>query len=140
MAAPQPASALDAAKQRAREGALLARARGRPDAGIWLAGHVLEAGRWPISAIVAGFWPLPGEIDIRPLLVALAGRGHPIVLPQTPKRGLPLTFRDWHPGATLQPGPFGTRHPGGAARKPDIVLVPLLAFDRAGHRLGYGAG
>jgi 5-formyltetrahydrofolate cyclo-ligase len=81
------------------------------------------------------------EIDIRPLLLALAGRGHPIVLPVTPKRGLPLVFRQWRPGEPLSRGPMGTRQPeSGETLRPDWLLVPLLAFDRAGRRLGYGGG
>ncbi|WP_431270207.1 5-formyltetrahydrofolate cyclo-ligase [Dankookia sp. P2] len=71
----------------------------------------------------------------------LAGRGHPIALPVTPKRGLPLAFRQWRPGEALGHGPMGTRQPdSGAALRPDWLLVPLLAFDRAGRRLGYGGG
>ena len=90
--------------------------------------------------MVAGFWPLPGEIDIRPVLTALHGRGHPIVLPETPPRGQPLVFRRWAPGDALLPGRFGTQHPEGDPADPEWLLVPLLAFDSAGNRLGYGAG
>jgi len=94
----------------------------------------------PAGAVVSGFWPLGEEIDIRPLLCALHGRGHTIVLPVTPKRGLPLTFRVWRPGDALIAERFGTMRPGGEERVPDFLLVPLLAFDRRGGRLGYGAG
>ena len=90
--------------------------------------------------MVAGFWPLAGEIDIRPLLQALSDRGHPLVLPATMGRGLPLRFRAWRPGDPLQREAFGTERPTGPERTPDFVLVPLLAFDRAGRRLGYGGG
>jgi 5-formyltetrahydrofolate cyclo-ligase len=94
--------------------------------------------------VVAGFWPLPGEIDIRPLLFQLAAAGHPIGLPVTPRRGLALTFRRWAPGETLVAGRFGTCHPlhdpFGPEIVPDWCFVPLLAFDRAGNRLGYGGG
>jgi 5-formyltetrahydrofolate cyclo-ligase len=94
----------------------------------------------PPGAVVSGFWPIGQEIDIRPLMVALHERGHPIVLPVTPKRGNPLTFRLWRPGDELVPERFGTVRPTGEERAPDVLLVPLLAFDRRGHRLGYGAG
>ena len=96
----------------------------------------------PLSSIIAGFWPLPGEIDIRPLLRDLHAAGHPIVLPVTPKRGLPLTFLPWHPGDEMIAERFGTFRPpsGRPPIAPDILLVPLLAFDRRGGRLGYGAG
>jgi 5-formyltetrahydrofolate cyclo-ligase len=94
----------------------------------------------PPGAVVAGFWPLPGEIDIRPLLETLFRRGHEIVLPVTPARGEALTFRLWTPGAELMREKFGTYRPKGVEKRPDWLFVPLLAFDRAGHRLGYGGG
>jgi 5-formyltetrahydrofolate cyclo-ligase len=94
----------------------------------------------PADAVVAGFWPLSGEIDIRPLLHALAGRGHAVLLPETPPRGLPLIFRRWRPGDAMATGRFGTPVPIGEAMAPSLVLVPMLAFDRRGNRLGYGAG
>jgi 5-formyltetrahydrofolate cyclo-ligase len=73
-------------------------------------------------------------------LDALHGRGHPVALPQTPPRGNPLIFRLWHPGMAMLPEPFGTARPSGEVVRPDWLLVPLLAFDRGGHRLGYGGG
>jgi 5-formyltetrahydrofolate cyclo-ligase len=92
------------------------------------------------GTVVAGFWPLAGEIDIRPLLHALVDRGHPVVLPVTPPRGSPLAFRLWRPGDAMALGRFGTPVPVGETMAPAMLLVPLLAFDRGGHRLGYGAG
>ncbi len=89
---------------------------------------------------MSGFWPMPGEIDIRPLLRALHARGHPVLLPQTPARGAPLVFLHWQPGMAMVPEKFGTLRPTGAPGIPDILYVPLLAFDRAGRRLGYGGG
>jgi 5-formyltetrahydrofolate cyclo-ligase len=95
----------------------------------------------PPGAIVAGFWPIGPEIDLRPLLHALHARGQPLALPVTPRRGHPLRFRRWAPGDPLAQGPMGTRQPaGGEEATPDWLLVPLLAFDRAGRRLGYGGG
>jgi 5-formyltetrahydrofolate cyclo-ligase len=92
------------------------------------------------GAVVAGVWPLPGEIDLRPLLQRLAMAGHTLALPVTPQRGQPLTFRRWAPGEALQAGRFGTFEPTGPELEPDFFLVPLLAFDRTGRRLGYGGG
>jgi len=109
-------------------------------AGIALTDHVLRDCPLPDRAVVSGFWPLGPEIDIRPLLLALHGRGHPIALPVTPRRGDPLTFRGWQPGDVLIPERFGTMRPTGDILVPDVLLIPLLAFDAAGGRLGYGGG
>jgi 5-formyltetrahydrofolate cyclo-ligase len=129
------------AKAAARDMAL-ARRHGADarQAGEMLMAHVLADFMPPAGAVVSGFWPIGDEIDLRPLMVALAARGHPLCLPETPKRGLPLVFRRWLPGEPLVAGRFGTSHPSGPVTVPDFVLVPLLAFDRAGNRLGYGGG
>ncbi len=133
--------ALVAAKRLARQHAKAARAERDPVvAGLALAGHLLRLCPPPDGAVVAGFWPLGGEIDIRPLLFALHLRGHAIALPVTPPLGQPLTFRAWRPGDVMEPERFGTLRPIGAILTPDFLLVPLLAFDRARHRLGYGGG
>jgi 5-formyltetrahydrofolate cyclo-ligase len=130
------------AKRAARAAALRVRAGCDPALGTALARIVLDQAPPPADALVAGFWPLEGEIDIRPLLDALAARGHRLALPVTPKRGEPLTFRAWSPGAPLMRERFGTMCPTEAAPSvtPDFLLVPLLAFDRTGARLGYGQG
>lgn len=130
-------------KAEARRAAFAARAGAdSAAAGVRLAGHVLGACPPPPGAIVAGFWPMGTEIDIRPLLLALAGRGHVLALPETPARGRPLVFRRWRFGQPLRRGPLGTRQPAREAEalRPDWLLVPLLAFDRSGGRLGYGGG
>ena len=131
---------LGAAKRALRERALGVRASCDPAVGADLAKHVLANVPPPPGAVVAGFWPLNGEIDIRPLLEALHSRGHPVVLPATPPKGQPLTFRLWEPGAEMVRERFGTFRPIGEERRPDWLLVPLLAFDRSGRRLGYGGG
>jgi 5-formyltetrahydrofolate cyclo-ligase len=129
-------------KAEARKVALARRATLDPAAGAALTQVVLDHMPPPPGAIVAGFWPMGHEIDIRPLLHALHDRGHPIALPVTPKRGNPLLFRRWRPGDDLARGPMGTRQPAETADPltPAFLLVPLLAFDRRGNRLGYGAG
>ncbi len=111
-----------------------------PSVGTQLAAHVLASGLVPPGAVVAGFWPMPHEIDIRPLLLGLHERGHVIGLPETPPRGNPLAFRAWTPQAEMTLGRFGTMFPNGAPIAPDFILVPLVAFDAKGHRLGYGGG
>ncbi|HEY0182869.1 MAG TPA: 5-formyltetrahydrofolate cyclo-ligase [Rhodopila sp.] len=132
---------LDTAKQATREAALTRRRGLDPTAaGRALAAHVLRDCPPPHAAIVSGFWPIGEEIDIRPLLHALHERGHPVALPVTPRRGEKLTFRGWRPGDVLLPERFGTMRPVGAILTPDVLLIPLLAFDSAGGRLGYGGG
>jgi len=138
------AAALIEAKRAARRQAKAARAACDPAMsaarGAALAEIVLRDAPPPAGAAIAGFWPIGSEIDIRPLLLALHARGHPVALPVTPPRGQPLRFRLWQPGATLRQEGFGTFAPEGAEITPDWLLVPLLAFDRAGNRLGYGGG
>ncbi len=91
--------------------------------------------------MIGAVWPLPGEPDLRPLLEALDAAGRAVALPVVTRRGVPLLFRAWHPGDALAAGPLGTLHPAhGVAVDPDLLLVPLVAFDRACRRLGRGAG
>ncbi|MCK8785408.1 5-formyltetrahydrofolate cyclo-ligase [Roseomonas sp. NAR14] len=133
---------LHSLKAGARRAALAARAAAAdPAHGARLAAHVLREAPPPAGAVIGGFWPMGDEIDPRPLLEVLAARGYAIALPVTPPRGQPLGFRRWRPGEALARGPLGTRQPAaGEAMRPDWLLVPLLAFDRAGRRLGYGGG
>ncbi|MCQ4158456.1 5-formyltetrahydrofolate cyclo-ligase [Roseomonas sp. GC11] len=134
---------LAAGKAALRQAALAARAAvdpaGKPAA---LADTVLAHCPPPAGAVIGGFWPMGEEIDIRPLLRRLERRGHALALPVTPPRGQPLTFRRWRVGEALVAGRFGTSVPPEAAEalRPDWLLVPLLAFDRRGARLGYGGG
>ena len=93
------------------------------------------------GATVSGYWPFADEIDPRPLMVALCARGHPLCLPVA-KAGEPLSFRAWTPGSELEAGVFDTRvpPPQSPVLRPDCLIVPLLACDREGFRLGYGGG
>lgn len=111
-----------------------------PELGTALVTHVLAAAAPPAEAIVAGYWPIRREIDPRPLLTELSQRGHRIVLPVTPPLGNPLIFKEWKRNVPLRAGRFGTHEPEGEELVPDWLLVPLLAFDRRGFRLGYGGG
>ncbi|UPY39046.1 5-formyltetrahydrofolate cyclo-ligase [Sediminicoccus sp. KRV36] len=131
---------LDAEKAALRRQCLAAR-RGIPGAGEALCHVILREAPPQRGALVGGFWPMGSEIDTRPLLDALHARGHAIALPVTPPRGQPLFFRPWRPGIAMARGPMGTQHPAeGAPVIPDWLIIPLLAFDRSGARLGYGGG
>ncbi|HYG85613.1 MAG TPA: 5-formyltetrahydrofolate cyclo-ligase [Azospirillum sp.] len=91
---------------------------------------------------VAGYWPLGSELDVRPLLLHFSGQGRTAALPVAGPRGEPLRFRAWTLDTPLREGRFGITEPDETAPwvVPVVLLVPLLAFDRGGHRLGYGAG
>jgi 5-formyltetrahydrofolate cyclo-ligase len=94
------------------------------------------------GVIVSGFSPLKSEISPLPLLRRLAGAGAGLALPVVVGRGQPLVMRAFALGYTLASGVWGIREPKpeAPAVEPDIMIVPLLAFDRTGHRLGYGGG
>lgn len=99
-----------------------------------LSGHC--AGR-----IVSGFFPIRGEPDMRPLMALLKDEGARLCLPVVVD-AVTIVFRELLAGARLVDAGFGTCGPGPEAAlvDPDIMLVPLAAFDRHGHRIGYGAG
>jgi len=92
--------------------------------------------------VVAGYSPIRNEIDPFPLMRTLAAQGARLALPAVMARGKSLAFRAWSVDDRLTQGPLGILEPSPAAAEviPDIVLLPLAAFDRAGHRVGYGAG
>jgi 5-formyltetrahydrofolate cyclo-ligase len=94
------------------------------------------------GSIISGYSPIRSEIDPAPLLVKLASEGARLALPCVTTRGKSLIFRTWHPNDRLMLGPLGIPEPSPAAAEvvPDIMLTPLAAFDRLGHRIGYGAG
>ncbi|MDB5487739.1 MAG: 5-formyltetrahydrofolate cyclo-ligase [Reyranella sp.] len=95
-----------------------------------------------LPAVVSGFWPIKDEIDIRPLMAALFDEGCQMALPVVQGRGQRLLFRAWRPGDPLEAGVFGTLQPPARCEilEPDALLVPLLACDGEGWRLGYGGG
>jgi 5-formyltetrahydrofolate cyclo-ligase len=110
------------------------------------AAEAIAARQFPLAiapgAIVSGFMPMKTEINPLPLLRKLAEAGATLALPVVEGRGKPLRMRAWLWGEPLGSGVWGIREPKPEARQvdPDILLVPLLAFDRAGYRLGYGGG
>ena len=94
------------------------------------------------GAVVSAFIAIGDETDPGPLLDRLRARGHTIVLPRVVGKNKPLDFHIHAAGAALVPGGFGLSEPSRDWPKadPDVLVVPLLAFDPAGYRLGYGAG
>jgi 5-formyltetrahydrofolate cyclo-ligase len=106
--------------------------------------HILEDSNFQTenSLIIAGFWPISNEIDVRPLILELHKTGHLIALPVVVGADEPLIFRVWQPEIVLEKGGFGTQHPSveNPEVSPNIMLVPLLAFDGYGQRLGWGGG
>ena len=127
-----------------REG--LARRDALPAADRAKAAEIIAARAFPLAVapgmIVSGYMPLKSEINPLPLMRKLAAAGARLALPVVAGRGQPLTMRAWAVGEALVAGVWGIREPGPEAPEvaPDILLVPLLAFDRRGQRLGYGAG
>jgi len=96
----------------------------------------------PAGAIVSGYSPMKSEFNPVPLMRRLADAGAQLALPVVAGRGKPLIMRTWSFGAPLAAGVWGIREPPSDAPEvlPDILLVPLAAFDRGGQRIGYGAG
>jgi 5-formyltetrahydrofolate cyclo-ligase len=94
------------------------------------------------GTIVSGYSPIRSELDPVPLMRGLMAKGTRLALPAVMARGKSLVFRAWSPNDRLTLGPLGIPEPSPAMAEliPDIMLVPLAAFDRAGHRIGYGAG
>jgi 5-formyltetrahydrofolate cyclo-ligase len=128
------------AEQRRRRGAVAARLGGMAAEAV--ARQIVSEFRLPPASIVSGYWPLADEFDPHPAMDRLAALGHPLALPRVQGRGRPLAFHAWQPGDRLLAGPFQVLEPSPDAPvvHPRILLVPLLAFDRMGRRLGYGAG
>jgi 5-formyltetrahydrofolate cyclo-ligase len=94
------------------------------------------------GTIVSGFMPMRSEINPLPLMRKLAAQGAQLALPVIQGRGKPLLMRAWSFGAPLEARQWGIKEPTDDAPvvDPDVLLVPLACFDRAGHRVGYGAG
>jgi 5-formyltetrahydrofolate cyclo-ligase len=91
---------------------------------------------------VAGYWPVRDEADPRGLMKALEARGAALALPRIDEKHAALSFRAWREGDVLVDNHHRIPEPRAEAKMvtPDVVLVPLLAFDAHGHRLGYGGG
>jgi 5-formyltetrahydrofolate cyclo-ligase len=113
-----------------------AHAAGHPDPAGLLRGVLAPHAGRPL----AGYMPMRSEIDPLPAMAAAAARG-PVAVPVIMGRGEPLRFRLWTPDAEMTEGPFGAMIPrAGDWLEPEVLIVPLVAFDRGGWRLGYGGG
>lgn len=123
------------AAREALDGAALARLRRRIDAHLWRSFPGLA------SATLAFCWPIRGEYDARSFLQQLRERGAVTALPVVVAPRQPLVFREWHPGVTLASGPLGIPYPVDSELVvPTAALLPMLGWDEAGYRLGYGGG
>ena len=125
-----------AAKAALRRAALTARAAGGDQVALE---RNLRAALAPHAGqVLSGYWPMQGDPDPRPAMQVHDG---PLCLPVVPGRGVPLIFRRWQ-GEALTPGPLGTSQPPDSLPEilPEVLIVPLLAFDSQLHRLGYGGG
>ena len=124
--------------RRAAAHAAIGQSAGERILGAFLAGP----GHGERHDTVSGYWPMRTEADPVPLLTHLHGAGAVCALPVVDARDGPLLFRRWQPNMDLEPGAYGEMIPGADAAvvTPSTLLVPLLAFDRDGHRLGYGGG
>ena len=131
-----------AARKTASAARKTARGTAGPDAARRLADRFLAALAPGAGAVVSGFLPIGSEIDPGPAMARLRATGCRICLPCVVAPGTPLVFRLWREGDPLVAENFGTRAPSPDAEavQPDILMVPMLAFDAAGYRLGYGGG
>jgi 5-formyltetrahydrofolate cyclo-ligase len=131
-----------AARQLAASGRKELHARDEGAAALALAHAHFPVSPEPGFSIVSGYYPYQSEISVLPLLGRLAGDGWATCLPVVLGMGLPLEFRSWYPGEPTISGKWGIPRPAESAVQvePDVLLVPLLAFDRVGYRLGYGGG
>ena len=114
----------------------------RADAAAAAAGYFFEGVALEADDVVAAYWRIRDEMDCQPILVRLMDDGKTVVLPVVTGPDEPLEMRVWEEGAPLYEAGFGTLAPSDLApqMEPDVMLVPLLGFDKFGTRLGYGGG
>lgn len=139
-------AAVDGEKQRLRVAMRAKRAEltraGQAAAAAALVAHAAAVLGSRRTCSLAGYWPIQPELDPRPLMGCCRDAGAGLALPVMVAKAMPLLFRSWAPGDAMLDRVWGIREPIASAPEvaPDVLLVPLLAVDRAGWRLGYGAG
>ncbi len=142
---------LDKRKEQARKQALAARKAAHAaacacpgDSGPQARANRLLAdhlARLPDYRVIAGYMPIRSEISPLPVMEAQHAGGKIVVVPVIAGKGKPLLFSRWTPGCAMVTGPFGARIPARADYlRPEVLITPLVAFDRRGYRLGYGGG
>ncbi len=136
---------IDTEKEALRKDAQVRRAHLKhemPEAGLRMAEYFLNSIPLPANAVVSAYSAIGDEADPAPLVAALRLRGHPVALPRVVGRGQPLSLHLHGHGQALVKGGYGLSEPDAdwPLAIPAVLIVPLLAFDATGHRLGYGAG
>ena len=131
----------DDPKSAARKAAFARRkAAHDPTRGAEAAARLLEVLRPHAGAVISGYMPIRSEVSPLPAMIAMTGHAR-ITVPVIQGDGLPLIFREWCPGCEMIDGPFGALVPAqGDFLVPDVLVVPMVAFDAQGGRLGYGGG
>ncbi len=113
----------------------------RRDWSLSISLQLLRSMPWREGWTIGFCWPYKGEYDARPMLRSLRARGMKCALPVVVLPGEPLVFRLWSPGVPMKKGMLGIAYPAATMQvDPEILLVPLVGFGRAGDRLGYGGG
>ena len=114
----------------------------RNDASRAAAGHFFDKVAFGPNEAIAGYWRIRDELDCQPILIKLMDSGQKVILPVVAGDEEPLDLRVWESDAPLYEAGFGTLAPSDLAPRavPDLILMPLLGFDAAGTRLGYGGG
>lgn len=111
-----------------------------PQASQKAAQEFLSYFEYSLETKIGFYWPKSHELDPRPLMHILSENGYECCLPRVAGKG--LIFHLWNPALKLQPSEIGIDEPPASSPvlEPDVVLIPLLGFDRSGHRIGYGKG